>query len=205
MLKIHLIVNNPVSSNCFVVYDKEYSNECLIIDPGSEDSSELLKFLQENELSPLYILLTHEHFDHSWGCNVLQKTYSVPILSSQLCGERVRHHKTNYSAFFNPLSYFDVDGEICAITFDHPYHWLGQDIYIYNTPGHTDSSITVRIENSLFTGDTLIKGLKTVTKLPGGSKEKTKQSMELIQSLIGQGLIVYPGHGTEFYLDSYDF
>ena len=56
----------------------------------------------------------------------------------------------------------------------------------------------------LFTGDTLINGERTVTKLPTGSVEKLKESMSLYAGMKGRGYRVFPGHGKEFDLDGYD-
>ena len=56
----------------------------------------------------------------------------------------------------------------------------------------------------MFSGDTLIKDIRTVTKLKTGSKEKLSVSLRLIEKEKGQGLMVYPGHEDLFSLDDYD-
>lgn len=60
------------------------------------------------------------------------------------------------------------------------------------------------MDKDLFTGDTLIKDLHTVTKLTTGSVAKLRVSMELLSSLQGKGYAVYPGHGEVFELDGYN-
>lgn len=57
---------------------------------------------------------------------------------------------------------------------------------------------------NLFTGDTLIKDLKTVTKLPTGSIEKLKDSIALFSQFKEKGMMVYAGHGEPFELDRYN-
>ena len=47
--------------------------------------------------------------------------------------------------------------------------------------------------NSLFTGDSYIPGIKTVTNLPASNKEQARISEEKIKSLSDDKLI-YPGH-----------
>ena len=73
--------------------------------------------------------------------------------------------------------------------------------FIY-TPGHSEGSISVYFNQCLFSGDLMIKGLKTVTKLPTGNKNKLLNSLELIKkNFSNKNVIVYPGHGDNFFLD----
>lgn len=200
-LQVKLINNRPVNSNSFIVYDKDVNNECFVIDPGTDDCLELEQFLSEESLIPVKIVLTHEHFDHCWGCNFLQNKYNVPIVCSELCASRVRHHKTNYSVFYNPLASFDINGEIKAIADGETVLFNGHNLKFMIVQGHTDSSMVIELEKHLFTGDALINGLKTVTKLPGGSKQKAIESRSFFEEYNGKGVLVHPGHLEEFILD----
>ena len=83
-LKVVRIINQPVTSNCFLLYDREVNNDCLVVDPGSEYPDELEQLLRDLNLYPKYILLTHEHFDHIWGCNYLVEKYHSKIICSVL-------------------------------------------------------------------------------------------------------------------------
>ena len=56
----------------------------------------------------------------------------------------------------------------------------------------------------LFTGDALIKDMRTVTKLPTGSKTKLLDTAEMYRELQGKGYKVCAGHGEKFLLDGYD-
>lgn len=61
------------------------------------------------------------------------------------------------------------------------------------TPGHNPSCISWLAEDCLFTGDSYIPGIKTVTNLPGGNRQQADQSKELIKRL-GEDHIIWPGH-----------
>lgn len=199
------IQNNPINSNSFVVYDKNVSNNCFVIDPGVKECHDLEEFMATEQLVLAFILLTHEHFDHCWGCNHLQSRYNIPIVCSQLCAEKVRDHKGNFSVFYKPEIAFDINGEIQVIEPGDDIILHGFKMDVISTPGHTDSSISVLIDRHMFTGDALIMGLKTVTKLPGGSKEKDRRTMEYFKSLRGRQILVHPGHLEEFYIDDFEF
>ena len=65
---------------------------------------------------------------------------------------------------------------------------------ILHTPGHTRGSSCYRIEDALFTGDTLFCGGVGRTDLYGGNLSDLKASVRLLADLPGD-FRVYPGHG----------
>lgn len=205
MIKVHRIINEPVSSNCFVIYDEQGGGGCLVVDPGSKSNSNLMCFLSTHGLSPFFIILTHEHFDHCWGVNDLLDRFEIPIVCSSLCADCIKSEKRNCSVFYNNKDRFviisqciNIESLGCVLPF------AGTEVDFFTTQGHTDACISFIIGKYLFTGDLLIKGERTVTKLPTGSREKLIESMELLQKMKGNDYIVYPGHGDIFDLDSYD-
>ena len=205
MIKVHRIVNTPVPSNCFVLFDKSVNFDCIIVDPGTKENEDLIAYISEQELVPAYILLTHEHFDHCWGVNDLVSRYHVPVICSALCGECVKHEKRNCSVFYENSEAFVLDTDTISVeslNFVLPYGC--DEIQFFMTPGHTDASISFTIGKSLFTGDALIKDLRTVTKLPTGSRLKLKGTMNLYRKMQGKGYKICAGHGESFLLDGYD-
>jgi len=204
-ITVHRIINKPIPSNCFVIYDKAVGNECLIVDTGSKSDDELLGFISAEQLVPKYIILTHEHFDHCWGVNELVAVYGVPVICSALCAEKIGDIKKNCSVFYDIHQSFEVHCDAISIeSLGSVMDFDGHLIKFYNTPGHTDASISFVIDKYLFTGDTLMYGVKTPTKLPTGSLAKLKESMELYKSL-SKGYLVMSGHGEVVVLDRYEF
>ena len=65
---------------------------------------------------------------------------------------------------------------------------------IYETPGHNPSCLTYLCDDYIFTGDSYIPGIKVVTNLPKGNKIQAQESLNKIQTLIGNRTIC-PGHG----------
>ena len=195
------IENKPVSSNCFVIFDKTVGNDCLIVDPGGKNNDEIINYINGNRLIPTYIILTHEHFDHCWGVNDLVHRYEIPVICSSLCAECIEDVKRNCSVFYDNSQRFEVHCRTIKIeSLNNVMDFAGIKILFFNTPGHTDASISFLIGKYLFTGDTLIYKTKTVTKLPTGSESKLKQSISLYKSL-SNGITVMSGHGESFGLD----
>lgn len=203
MLTVRQIINHPVTSNCFVLSDKAIGNDCVIVDPGSKHNEELLCYIEKQMLTPKYIILTHEHFDHCWGVNELVERFQIPIVCSELCAKAIKSEKRNCSVFYDNKEQFTINSETISVeSIGFILHFADSDIRFYSTPGHTEASICFVAEKYLFTGDTLIYNLPTVTKLPSGSVKKLKESLEFLQTLSVKGLQVCAGHIEVFMLET---
>lgn len=203
-LEVIEIKNNPIDSNCYLIYDKAVNDQCVIVDPGSKDTSLIEKTIRMHRLEPCSILLTHEHFDHVWGCNVLAYKYKIVTYGSPLCLENIQSKRLNCSRFYDDVG-FEVNVPTEPINEDKiAMSWNGYDFKFYDTPGHSDAGLCFVIDGNLFTGDTLIYELKTVTNILSGSKEKLRLSLKKIKELQGMCYKVYPGHGDVFELDIYN-
>ena len=201
---VERIINNPVPSNCFIIYDLELSDRCVIIDPGTEDCKELYSFLNKRNLNPEYVILTHEHFDHVWGCNRIIEDYKVTLVCSSVCLQAIKDAKKNHSVFYNQIGFSVTYDKFIISDDEFLLIWLNYSFNFYEALGHSSSGILILIENYLFTGDSLIKGYKTVTKLLSGSKDRLKETIIFINSLKSKEYIVCAGHEENFLLDDYD-
>ncbi len=167
--------------NCYIV---EYEGQCFVIDPGYAPDT-VLRAL--NGRQPDAILLTHGHFDHVGAVKQL----------IEATGCRLYMHRADYDqpAIFKML--YPLAGSRLPIRF------YGQDalpVELLHTPGHTPGSVCIRIEDVLFTGDTLFDGSCGRTDLPGGDHKVLLQSLARLRSLSGD-FRVYPGHGNATTLD----
>jgi hydroxyacylglutathione hydrolase len=127
------------------------------------------------------------------------------IVSSRLCSEKIVDPVKNLSFFadFGIISSPRADILIEDLT-DSTIQWNGKLIYFFHSPGHTRCSICIQIENMLFTGDTIIKGLGTKITYPDGNKGELKETLENIYENMSGELLIYPGHGESFILKTQD-
>lgn len=205
MLTVHQIINSPVSSNCFIVYDKAIVDECIVIDPGSESDDVLLDYIKQNRLKPKYIILTHEHFDHCWGVNELREHFpTAELVCSMICSEAIQDKKKNYSVFHQQPGFALKPADIILDDVNWSISWNDYELRFLPAQGHSASGILLFFDKYIFTGDTLIKDIKTVTKLKTGSKEKLLESVILLEQEKGKNLFICPGHGEMFELDNYN-
>lgn len=198
MLCVERVVNEPISSCCYVIYDSEINSRCIIIDPGSENNDNLYEVIDSRYLLPEYIVLTHEHFDHCWGVNDLRNRFpKAKLICSIECSEAIQKEKRNCSVFYDNTKAFVVKpADIITQDIGEALVWNKHTIRFVPTPGHSFSSISIMIDNNIFTGDALIPGVKTVVKLPTGSAILQKETEKFFQTL--KNYHFYPGHGEPF-------
>ena len=77
----------------------------------------------------------------------------------------------------------------------------GTPIEVLHTPGHSPGSVTYRVGDVLFCGDTLFAGSCGRTDFTGGSYGQILQSLKRLVSLEGN-LRVCPGHESTTSLDA---
>jgi len=103
---------------------------------------------------PLIIINTHAHWDHVWGNHVFANNM---IISHKNCRDELA--KT-WDEDFQKNAHF-ADGEVhkCLpnVTFDSNLHFADDGIYLFHTPGHTTSCISIydEAEKILYVGDAI--------------------------------------------------
>jgi hydroxyacylglutathione hydrolase len=199
---IKKITNTPIDSNCYVIHEP-YNKNCILIDPGSEDNSNIITYFKKHELNPEKIILTHEHFDHIWGILGLSKEYNFDLICNDFCMEAIKNPKKNLSIFYNQIGFSIFNNVITIEELENKLNWNNKLFKFINSPGHSDGSISIEFENMLFCGDILIQNQKTVTKFPGGSNIKLLKTLKKIKEKYIPDTLILSGHGESFLLKDY--
>jgi hydroxyacylglutathione hydrolase len=195
--------NPPYGSQTYVVTQHGYGT-AVVIDPGSSDARAVADLLEKQHKRLDCIILTHEHFDHIAGVNVLKQQYACKLICSRECSSRMVDPKKNLSRYLIKQDYTCCAADYTCEELHHQLNWGGLFIGFIATPGHTAGSISVAIQDNLFTGDTLVFNTKTVVKLPGGNKQHLHKSIHFILAQFDTNTLVHPGHGACFRLEEID-
>jgi hydroxyacylglutathione hydrolase len=185
-----------IGTNCYILGD-EATKTCAVIDPG-EDGSYLLSQLRTLEYTPVAILLTHAHFDHILAVPALREAFSnIPVYAHRLETAGQQRTENIFGMTVPTLSSMGVitpydEGDTVTIG--------GLTVEVLHTPGHSAGSVTLKVEDVLFTGDTLFRGSCGRTDLPGGDHKVILQSLKRLAELEGD-YKVYPGHESSSTLD----
>ncbi len=187
--------NTPISSNCFVIYTEDNGN-CIVVDPGTEDCSNVLPFLDEHNLNVEYCFLTHEHIDHAAGLKILHDNYNFKVICSTVCAAHLNDTKYNLSAIIDQFTPLDNLPQ-ANISFDDflDLPWQDTVLHFYVTPGHSRGSSIMVVDGELVAGDNLIKGARTKANFFGGSKNDLLESLNKILDRYGEKeMMVHCGH-----------
>ena len=204
-LEILRIVNAPIDSNCYIVFDKSIGSDCIVVDPGSRDNAVLFEELEKWSLYPKYIVLTHEHYDHCWGVSgLLWKYQDSKVVCSVICSQAIQQPRLNYSHYCCPEEFSLKQADLVLDYNDYNIKWSRYDLIFVPAKGHSASGIFMLLEDALFTGDTLLNNVRTITRYKTGSSLELIKSLAFLDSCKGKKYTVYPGHGEPFLLDGYD-
>jgi hydroxyacylglutathione hydrolase len=180
-------VVGPIAANCYVVADLGTKEACLI-DPGA-DPETMKGFLKKEGLELKYIINTHGHGDHI----AANGSFNVPIYIHTLDKDFLTDPDKNLSSMF----FFRLKSpEASGLLEDGQILGLGTlRLEILHTPGHTPGSISIKAENSVFTGDTLFRSSVGRTDFDYGDEKKLYESISKKLMTLDDDALVYPGHG----------
>lgn len=182
-MKVKLLRVGPIGTNCYILEDDQ-TNLAAVIDPG--DEPELIQEALEKEgVEVRYLLLTHGHYDHTTAVPALHRVYpQADIYIHQADANGAGSTLFPLAGEVDDLKLYD-EGDVIRLG-DH-------EIQVLHTPGHSPGSVTLKVEDVLFTGDTLFAGSCGRTDLRGGSYEQIMQSLKRLGELKGD-FRVCPGH-----------
>lgn len=189
MLQIDKIVNSIFDSITWLLSETA-SNWVWLVDCG--DVEPILEMIGNHEIAG--VLLSHAHFDHIYGMPELMKRYpDCKIYTNKSGRDTLADERLNLSLYHEtPLTVEGPQVQICVDGDEIPIFDSIKAI-VFETPGHHPSCVTYMVQDYLFTGDAFIPGIKVVTNLPKGDKNKANTSLLKIQSL-AEGKMILPGH-----------
>ena len=190
-MEIYTLPNGPFMVNSYLVVNDKKG---IIIDPSS-GVEPFLKKIKSEKIELEAIIATHGHIDHIDGVNIVKKKFNANFYVNNLDLDLVSAVQTQARMFgvhdpgkIIPDKNLPLSGEL---------NLAGLTLQLLHTPGHSKGSVSVKIDNVLFSGDTLFNFSIGRTDLPGGNYE------ELISSIKNKILIfpddtqVLSGHGPE--------
>ena len=192
-MKIACLPGGILRANTYVLY-QENAGEAIVVDPT--DLKKLEAYFAEFSLRPVAVLLTHGHFDHTPALVQLVERYSIPVYLHPGDGKMLTDPRLCCLHIFFPGAPFEpfegytpiADGEVLQLA--------GMTVEVLSTPGHSEGSVCYRIEEKLFTGDTLFRGGFGRTDMWGGNYPKLMASLKQL-AMLPADMPIYPGHGAE--------
>ena len=141
-----------------------------MVDP-SYDPARVADYVREHNLTVRYVFNTHRHHDNTNGNEAFEG----------LTGR-------------GALGFGDVDPDSGIAVEGGSVLPLGElEVTILHTPGHSEDSICILVEDALFTGDTLFVGKIGGTDFGEQARTQYRSLHEVLMPLPNE-VKVYPGH-----------
>ncbi len=182
--RVQRLVVGVFQANCYILFCED-SRDAVVIDPGGS-GRRILRHLKELGARPRYIILTHGHIDHISASPFLQRKTGAEVLAHPA---DVRRRSI--------LGLIWMRLEIREITECDEIPFCGSALRVIHTPGHSPGSISLLIDDVLFSGDLLFAGGVGRWDLPRGNFKELSLSLRERLKNLPDSLRVLPGHGPE--------
>jgi hydroxyacylglutathione hydrolase len=190
-MRVSTIVNGRWRQNCHIVADA--AGSALVVDPGSE-WERIAAEVEGNHWRIAAIVNTHAHYDHVGAVAPLQERCGAPFYLHGADAALLKRANL-YRMLFESRDAVRIPSISHDISTLPPTFTIGTfSISWIATPGHTDGSVCLRLDDMLFSGDTLMHDALGRTDLPGGNRDRLIASVRTLMDLPGE-TVVYAGHG----------
>ncbi len=155
----------------------------------------IIGWLQELEVKPVAMLLTHQHFDHVEDAGAIQAWAGCPVHA--------------FSPFDDALTLgpilrsLGMEVKVAPYAVDHvlkdktTLSVLDLDCRLFSIPGHSPDSLAFYFPalNMVFSGDTLMAGGVGRTDFPGGSLDQLISGIRTHLLSLPRETMIFSGHG----------
>ncbi len=172
-IEIKTLSLGPYETNCYVLICAKTRNSVVVDAPAN--ASAILEQLQDT--NPRYLLITHNHFDHTGALETLKAKLAIPVAAHTEDARLLPLKPDIILKGGETLNFGEVE------------------LMVLHTPGHTPGSLCFYMENYLIAGDTIFPGGPGSTSSP----QELKQIIASINSrifILPDDITIFPGHGN---------
>jgi hydroxyacylglutathione hydrolase len=201
-----LVAGFPAGSfqtNCYVVATAA-GQACVVVDPGQDAVEPLEALLAEHRLTPVAVLLTHGHFDHTFSVAPVCDGHDVPAWihpdDRGMLADPMKGLSDQAAALFGGRLELREPREVRSLDDGAALDLAGLTLTVDHAPGHTPGSVVFRTPTEegvevVLAGDTLFAGSIGRTDLPGGDTAQMMGSLRDKLLTLDDSALVLPGHG----------
>ncbi len=191
----HLVVGFYITNT--YIFGSSETKEVVVIDPGSEPER-ITNIIEELEVKPIAILLTHGHGDHVGAAGVVSNYYDIPIM------------------FHKKSRRFSSDGANRELKEGDTIKIGEFTLQVLETPGHAPDSLCFyskdvkeyegqKIDGIIFTGDLIFRRSIGRSDFGGGNSNTLFASIKnkiMYNPEITDNFLIFSGHSYSGFLTS---
>ncbi|TCP46296.1 glyoxylase-like metal-dependent hydrolase (beta-lactamase superfamily II) [Tamaricihabitans halophyticus] len=190
-------------ANCYLLAPGE-GESCVIVDPGQDAEDGVREALRKHRLTPVAVLLTHGHFDHTFAVAPVCDGHDIPAWihteDRELLADPMKGLSNQSAAFFGGRLELREPKAVQELADGAELDLAGLRLSVDHTPGHTGGSVVFRSGTEeggrlMLAGDTLFAGSIGRTDLPGGDSAVMMESLRDKILPLPDDTVVLPGHG----------
>ena len=198
-MKIKQFEFNPFPVNSYLLFDD--TKHAALIDAGmwtEKEEEELVRYIEQHELTLSCLLNTHMHFDHCMDNAFIYQKYGLSTAAHAKDAFFVQNLALQASQFNIKLrrdpqeigSYVNEGDEIL---------FGNTTLKALHVPGHSPGSIVYYCEKEavMFSGDVIFKGSVGRADLPGGDFYTLIKGIKEKLLPLPDETVIYPGHGPK--------
>lgn len=197
-MQVEIFTFNTFLENTYMAWDPN-TGQALIVDPGmmnQRETDRVDQFIQNHNLNPQAVLLTHAHVDHACGAQMFAQQYHIPIYghsNEQLLASTMTEQSLMFG-FGKKISNFQITD---FVTHMQKIQLAGQQIQVLETAGHTQGGVCYYLPQSsiLFAGDTIFYHSVGRTDFTGGSHSQLISNIRQHILTLPPHTVIYSGHG----------
>lgn len=199
MIQLKKFVFNMFGENTYVIWDDE-SKECAIIDPGcyeKHEELELQNFIMDENLIVKYLINTHCHIDHIFGCRFVKDKFNPTYLASEKDLPLLQN--INVQVKMIGLGSFTPILPDQYLTAETMLKLGNSELKFLFTPGHSPGEYCIYLpdEKICITGDVLFYDSIGRTDILGGDYDMLMESIQQKLLTLPNDTTIYPGHGEK--------
>lgn len=193
MLTIKQIPTGAIQENCYLIYNNQ---SLLIVDPG-DDAKKIESAIDELNVNPEAILITHAHYDHIGAVDEIRDRYNIPVYISPIEQSWLTDPQLNLSGLARHDDMADVTAREAEFEFkNYDTYTIGDMTFkVVPTPGHSPGSVSFIFDDFVVCGDALFRGSVGRTDLPFGDSQTLLSGIKAELFTLPDEFKAYSGHG----------
>ncbi len=191
MILRRLIVG-PLSTNSYI-FGSDQSNQVVIIDVGGDPDVIINTIVEELDVKPIAVLLTHGHYDHTLKLGKILRYFDIPLMYSKMEFDSGIYTQKKADNWLSEGDSINI-GEITLNVLETPGHSPGALSYYSKDPQEYNGQ---KIDGVVFTGDLIFQRSIGRSDLRGGDSRLLFSSIKnkiMYNPDITDNFLILPGH-----------